>query len=60
MAPEKCDPGEKQGCVGVQITGRAEYEELACGSMEEVPICCFATAVEEKGSKKRVDLPGPI
>lgn len=60
MTPEKCDPGEKQGRVGVQIMGRAEGEDLVCGSMGEVPNCCSAMAVEEKGNKKCVDLPGVI
>jgi len=60
VAPKKCDPGEKQGPLGVRITGRAEDEDLVSGSMGQVPNWCFATAVQEKGNKKRGVLPGLI
>lgn len=59
-APWRLHPGEQQGCACVQVPGRAEDKELVCGSTEEVPNCCFATAVEEKRNKEGVELSGTI
>lgn len=59
-APWRLDPGEKQSCACVQVTGRAEDNELVCGSTGKVPNYCFATAVEEKRNKKEVELSGTI